>query len=279
MRIDILTLFPEMFAGPFAASIVARAQKKGLLEIHLHDFRRFGLGRHRAVDDAPYGGGGGMILRPEPIVAALEEVERQAGSRGYRVLLSPQGETLDHRMVVELAGRPHLVLVCGHYEGFDERIRSFVDREISIGDYVLSGGELPAMVVVEAVTRLLPGALGDEGAPERDSFAQGLLDYPQYTRPPEFRGERVPEVLLSGDHARIAAWRREQALLRTATRRPDLIARLVAEGGLGAEEIEFLAARGLLPEECLSSRKGGLSTDEPHRSRGTRTDEDRSPGV
>ncbi|NLG83272.1 MAG: tRNA (guanosine(37)-N1)-methyltransferase TrmD [Firmicutes bacterium] len=275
MRIDILTLFPEMFAGPFAVSIVARAQKKGLVAIHLHDFRRFGLGRHRTVDDTPYGGGGGMILRPEPIVAALEEVERRTGSRGHRVLLSPQGETLGHRLVAELAAMPHLVLVCGHYEGFDERIRSFVDREVSIGDYVLSGGELPAMVVVEAVTRFLPGVLGDEEAPGRDSFAQGLLDYPQYTRPPEFRGQRVPEILLSGDHARIAAWRREQALVRTAMRRPDLMERLLAAGKVGGEEIAFLVARGLLPESSLSLAKGGLTTDESHRSRG-KGKEDRS---
>lgn len=237
MRIDILTLFPEMFAGPFAASIVARAQQKGLAEIHLRDYRRFGLGRHRSVDDTPYGGGGGMILRPEPIFAAVEELVPPDGSKPYVVLLTPQGERLTHEIVIDLAAREHLVLICGHYEGFDERIRlALADREISIGDYVLTGGEIPAMVLVDALIRQIPGVLGDSEGAANDSFARGMLDYPQYTKPPEFRGMRVPAILQSGDHARIASWRRQQALLRTAARRPDLLARLA----LSPEEQAFL---------------------------------------
>lgn len=253
MRIDILTLFPGMFVGPFGTSILARAQQKGLLEIHLHDFRRHGLGKHRAVDDTPYGGGGGMLLRPEPIFAAVEEIAAVAGRPGpYVVLLTPQGETLTQEIAAQLAGKEHLALICGHYEGFDERIRSIlVDREISIGDYVLTGGEIPAMVLVDAVARLLPGVLGAEDGAIDDSFAQGLLDYPQYTKPVEFRGQRVPEVLQSGDHARIAAWRREQALLRTAARRPDLL----NEVALSPEERTALAAHDLPPGGLTPARK------------------------
>lgn len=256
MRVDILTLFPEMFAGPFAASILSRAQQKGLLEIHLRDYRRFGLGRHRAVDDTPYGGGGGMLLRPEPIFAAVEEVTPPGGPRPLVVLLTPQGETLNQAIVAELAQKEHLVLICGHYEGFDERIRTaLADREISIGDYVLTGGELPAMVLVDAVARLLPGALGAEDGAADDSFARGLLDYPQYTRPAEFRGLAVPEVLLSGDHGRIAAWRREQALRRTAARRPDLLAR----AALSEEGRALLAGMGSPGNERRKE-----DTDERH---------------
>jgi len=240
MRVHILTLFPEMFAGPFATSILSRAQTKGLLEIHLRDYRRFGLGRHRTVDDTPYGGGGGMLLRPEPIFAAVEEVTVPGGPKPLVVLLTPQGETLTQAMAAELAREEHLVLICGHYEGFDERIRtSLADREISIGDYVLTGGELPAMILVDCVVRLLPGALGAEDGAADDSFAQGLLDYPQYTKPADFRGLTVPEVLQSGDHARIAAWRREQALLRTAQRRSDMLA------GVALSEEERALVRGI----------------------------------
>ncbi|MGE5551869.1 MAG: tRNA (guanosine(37)-N1)-methyltransferase TrmD [Bacteroidota bacterium] len=252
MRIDILTLFPEMFNGPFSSSIVARAQQKGLAEIHLHDFRAHGLGRHRAVDDTPYGGGGGMLLRPEPIFAAVEELCPPGEPKPLVVLLTPQGETLTQETVRQLGEREHLILICGHYEGFDERIRTgLADREVSIGDYVLTGGELPAMVLVDAIVRTLPGVLGAEDGAENDSFARGILDYPQYTRPVEFRGERVPEILQSGDHARIAAWRREQALLRTARRRPDLL----AGAGLSSEERMLLRAQGLWPDALMAGGK------------------------
>ena len=241
MRIDIITLFPEMFAGPFAASILARAQRNGLAEIHLHDFRRHGLGRHRMVDDTPYGGGGGMLLRPEPIFAAVDEIQNSAESKPFIILLTPQGEPLKHHHAVTLAEKNHLLVICGHYEGFDERIRTgLADQEISIGDFVLTGGELPAMVLVDAVVRQMPDVLGAEDGAADDSFAQGLLDYPQYTKPAEFRGCGVPDVLLSGNHARISAWRRKQALLRTAARRPDLLQSL----DLTAKERAFLKDNG-----------------------------------
>ncbi len=252
MVIDVLTLFPEMFAGPFAHSMIARAQQKGLVDLHLRDFRRFGLGRHRAVDDAPYGGGGGMLLRPEPLFAAVEELCQEGRPRPYVILLTPQGGTLTQEIARQLATKEHLVLICGHYEGFDERIRTHLaDREISIGDFVLTGGELPAMVLVDCVVRLLPGVLGAADGADNDSFAQGLLDYPQYTKPVEFRGLTVPDVLQSGDHARVTAWRRQQALLRTAARRPDLLAKLE----LTREERTILADHGLLPQDMTPVRK------------------------
>ncbi|MGH2352899.1 MAG: tRNA (guanosine(37)-N1)-methyltransferase TrmD [Chloroflexota bacterium] len=220
MRIDVLTLFPGMFAGPFAESIIARAVAAGLVEIGIHNLRDWTTDRHRTVDDAPYGGGAGMVLKPAPLFAAIEALR---GEDGHVVLLTPQGEVFRQRLAGDLATRPHLVLVCGHYEGVDERIREHaVDQELSIGDYVLSGGELPAMVVVDAVVRLLPGALGSPHSAADESHSAGLLEYPQYTRPAEFRGWRVPDVLLSGNHAAIAQWRREQSLHRTAERRPDL---------------------------------------------------------
>jgi tRNA (guanine37-N1)-methyltransferase len=225
MDIDIVTLFPAMFAGPFDESIVKRARERGVVSINLVNLREFGLGRHRTVDDTPYGGGPGMVLRPEPLAAAIDSV-RRPDSRV--VLLTPQGRLLRQSLVRDLAQLAHLVLVCGHYEGVDERVLSLIDDELSIGDYVLTGGELPAMIVVDAVARLLPGALGAGESAAQDSHgAEGLLDWPHYTRPPEFRGQSIPEVLLSGNHARIAAWRREQALQRTASRRPDLL------GGMG----------------------------------------------
>jgi tRNA (guanine37-N1)-methyltransferase len=221
VRIDILTLFPAMFAGPFGESIVARAVAAGRVEIRIHNLRDWAHDRHRTVDDAPYGGGPGMVLKPEPL---LEAIEALRGDDGYVILLTPQGEVFRQPAAVELAGRARLLLVCGHYEGVDERVREHaVDRELSIGDYVLSGGEIPAMVIVDAVVRLLPGVLGSPESALDESHAQGLLEYPQYTRPVEYRGWRVPEVLLSGNHAAIAKWRREQALARTAQRRPDLL--------------------------------------------------------
>jgi tRNA (guanine37-N1)-methyltransferase len=223
MRIDILTLFPGMFAGPFAESIVARAIAAGIVEVRIHNLRDWTADRHRTVDDAPYGGGPGMVLKPEPLFAAIEALR---GDPGHTVLLCPQGEPFVQRIAADLAALPRLLLVCGHYEGVDERVREHaIDRELSIGDYVLSGGELPAMVVVDAVVRLLPGALGSPESAVHESHARGWLEYPQYTRPAEFRGWRVPDVLLSGNHAAIERWRREQALQRTRQRRPDLAQR------------------------------------------------------
>ncbi|RLC71262.1 MAG: tRNA (guanosine(37)-N1)-methyltransferase TrmD [Chloroflexi bacterium] len=231
MRIDIVTLFPEMFAGPFGESIIKRAVERGLVEIYLHNLRDYGLGRHRQVDDYPYGGGPGMILRVEPLFAAVEEVKARIGREDIPViLLSPQGRLFNQEVAEELAQQPNLILICGHYEGVDERVREhLVTDELSIGDYILTGGELPAMVVVDAVVRLLPGALGAEEGAREDSYAMGLLEYPQYTRPREFRGWTVPEILLSGNHAEIAKWRLEQALKRTRERRPDLLEKLSEE--------------------------------------------------
>lgn len=219
LRIDVITLFPQSFPGPLAESIPGRALARGLAELRSHDLRQWGLGRYRAVDDAPYGGGAGMVLRPEPIAAALDALR---GPDGYAVLLDPGGAPFDQRLARQLAAREHLLLVCPRYEGVDDRVRSLVDLELSIGDYVLSGGELAALVVVDAVLRLLPGAIGDASVAE-ESFTAGLLEYPQYTRPAEFRGLRVPQVLVSGDHGAVARWRQEQALERTRRMRPDLL--------------------------------------------------------
>jgi tRNA (guanine37-N1)-methyltransferase len=221
MRIDVVTLFPGMFPGPLAESIPGRALGRGLAELVPHDLRQWGLGRHRSVDDYPYGGGAGMILRPEPIAEALDALA-PAGRPAVRILLDPGGERLSQARVADLAAREHLVLVCPRYEGVDHRARSMVDLELSIGDFVVSGGEIPALAVIDAVLRLLPGAI-DAAATREESFAGGLLEYPQYTRPPEFRGERVPDILLSGHHGAVAEWRREQALERTRRRRPDLL--------------------------------------------------------
>lgn len=221
MRIDVVTLFPGIFAGPLQESILGRAQAKGLAEIRAVNLRDWAEGRHRVTDDYPFGGGGGMVLKPEPLFACVEAL-RGAGSRV--ILLDPQGRRFSQEIARELSRAAHLILLCGRYEGVDERVREhLVDDEISIGDYVLTGGELPALVVTDAVVRLLPGVLGDGEAPAKDSFAGGPLEGPQYTRPEEFRGWRVPEVLRSGDHTRIAKWRREQALWRTWQRRPELL--------------------------------------------------------
>ena len=221
MRVDILTLFPGMFVGPFDESILKRAREAGLLQLNLVDIRDFATDRHRTVDDTPYGGGPGMVMKPGPIFAAIEAV-RSADSRV--ILLSPQGRLFEQAMAIELSTLPHLVLICGHYEGVDERVREhLVDEELSIGDYVLTGGELAAMVLVDAVARLLPGVLGAGDSIVEESHSSGLLEYPQYTRPAEFRGWRVPDILLSGNHAEIARWRRRRALERTRARRPDLL--------------------------------------------------------
>ncbi len=219
LEIDVVTLFPGMLAGPLGDSIPARIQDQGLATIRVHDLREWGIGRHRSVDDAPYGGGAGMVLRPEPVADALDAL-RRPGS--LAILLDPSGEVFRQARAAELAERPHLIFVCPRYEGVDERIRALVDLELSIGDYVLSGGELPALVVIDAVLRLLPGAI-DPASIEEESFGAGLLEYPQYTRPPVFRGMDVPAILASGDHGAVRRWREEQALARTRARRPDLL--------------------------------------------------------
>ncbi len=224
MRIDILTLFPEMFASPLNYSILKRAQEQGQVAIALTNIRDFATDKYRKVDDKPYGGGPGMVMMPGPVFDCFEYVERLAPCRGRVLLLTPQGDRFTQAKARELAQEPRLVLIAGRYEGFDERIRTGLGAEpLSVGDYVLNGGELPAMVVVDAVVRLLPGALGDEDSAKDDSFSEALLEYPQYTRPEVFRGMRVPEILLSGDHAKIAKWRRQQALERTRQWRPDLL--------------------------------------------------------
>jgi len=221
MKIDVLTLFPAMFAGPLDESIVKRARAEGLLDLAIHNLRDHTHDRHRTMDDKPFGGGPGMLLKPEPIFEAVENLARE---NTRVILLSPAGRTFNQVIARELAPQPHLILVCGSYEGFDERVReALADDELSIGDYVLTNGALPAMVIIDAVTRLLPGALGDAQSPGEESFSQGLLEYPQYTRPADFRGMKVPEVLLSGNHAQIARWRAEQAKKRTRERRPDLL--------------------------------------------------------
>lgn len=221
MRIDVLTIFPEIFASPLRASLLGKALEAGLLEVRIHDIRAHAADRHRKVDDEPYGGGPGMVMKPGPIFAAVEAL----GPGPKRILLlSPAGRRLDQALVRELAREPWLVLICGRYEGVDERVvEGLGAEEVSIGDYVLSGGELPALVVIEAVARLVPGVVGKEESLARESFEEGILDHPHYTRPAEFRGMRVPEVLLSGDHAAIARWRREAALAKTRRNRPDLL--------------------------------------------------------
>jgi tRNA (guanine37-N1)-methyltransferase len=223
VRIDIVTLFPAMLEGPLAESILGRARSRGLVEISVHDLREHATGRHRVTDEPPFGGGGGMILKPEPLAAAIEAL-KPAGADARVILLGPAGRRFSQEVARELSRRSHLILLCGRYEGVDERVgEQLVDEEVSIGDYVLTGGEPAALVVADAVTRLLPGVLGDDEAPARDSFARGLLEHPQYTRPESFRGARVPEVLLSGDHGRVARWRRVMSLWRTLQRRPDLL--------------------------------------------------------
>ncbi len=223
MRFDIFTLFPESLLSYLNASILKRAAQRNLLEVRLHNIRHWAIDRHRMTDDLPYGGGGGMVMKPEPIFSAVEGVLGKPPACPV-VLLTPQGRLFTQKVAAELAAYPRLALLCGHYEGVDERVREhLVTDEISIGDYVLTGGELAALVVVDAVARLLPGVLGDPHGAQQDSHATGLLEHPHYTRPPEFRGWRVPEVLLSGNHARIARWRQEQALERTRQRRPDMM--------------------------------------------------------
>ena len=224
MRIDILTLFPEVFDSPLSYSITKRAQENGLIEISLTNIRDFSTDNYKKVDDKPYGGGPGMVMMPGPVFDCLEHVRELSTEKGRLILLSPQGQRFNHEKAVELSKEKRLILISGKYEGFDERIRTGLGAEqISIGDYVLNGGELAAMVIIDAVVRLLPDALGDEDSAKDDSFSEGLLEYPQYTRPEVFRGMKVPDILLSGDHKKIADWRKEQALKRTQKTRPDLL--------------------------------------------------------
>ena len=219
LEIDIVTLFPQVFDGPLGASIPGRIQERGLATIRVHDLRQWGIGRHRSVDDYPYGGGAGMVLRPEPVAAALSELRRD---NTFVVLLDAAGEVFRQQRAQDLARRSHLVFVCPRYEGVDERIRGMADLELSIGDYVLTGGDLAALVVIDAVIRLLPGAI-DAASIEEESFAAGLLEYPQYTRPAEFDGRPVPDVLVSGDHGAVRKWRLRESLRRTLDRRPELL--------------------------------------------------------
>jgi tRNA (guanine37-N1)-methyltransferase len=237
LRFAILTLFPRMVEAPLAESILGKAREKGLLETRVLDIRDFAEGKHRVTDDVPYGGGAGMVMKPEPLVAAIAAARAWA-PRAPAILLCPQGARFDEGKAQELSRRSEIILVCGRYEGVDERVRKYVDEQLSIGDFVLTGGEFAALSVVDAVSRLVPGVLGNEESPRTESFtAEPILEGPQYTRPPVFRGKRVPDVLLSGDHARIARWRRRQALVRTRDLRPDLFARL----SLSKEDAKLLA--------------------------------------
>ena len=290
IHFDIFTLFPGMFDGLFADSILKRAQEAGVLSVALHNIRDYAEGRHRVTDDTPYGGGGGMVMKPEPICRAVEMVLNQAPGWRFEpasfepapektpdqppaaaepvlppdvpiILLTPQGRTFNQKVAEELAGHKRIVLICGRYEGVDERVRThLVTDEISIGDFVISGGELAAAIVVDAVTRLQPGALGCEMGAFEDSFATGLLEYPQYTRPAAFRGEGVPEILASGDHAKVARWRREQALLRTWQRRPDLL----DSAPLSAVDRAFLARlEAEAAAQALQAAGAGDQLDPP----------------
>lgn len=254
MEFHVLTIFPGMFESPFKWGIVARAIERRLVHLKVHDLRKYGCGPHNSTDDYPYGGGGGMVMRPEPLFSAVEAV-KQAGAKGPVILLSPQGEVLRQALARELAGLPGMILICGRYEGVDERVRiGLVDREISIGDYVLSGGELAAMVLMDVVARLLEGVVGNEESVVRESFESGILDYPHYTRPQVFRGMEVPEVLLSGDHGAIARWRRREALRQTLKRRPELL----ESASLSQEDKALLESLRLA--EGVS--EGGVATEE-----------------
>ncbi len=232
MRIDILTLFPEMFSGVLGASMLGRAQAGGLIDIRVHDIRAYTDNKHKKADDYPFGGGAGLIMMAQPIFDCMDAVLEGGSAR--RILLTPRGRTLNQKIARELAAQERLVLLCGHYEGVDERVMRIIDDEISIGDYVLTGGELPAMVLTDCVSRLIPGVLGSEESAADESFTEDLLEYPQYTRPANFRGMEVPEILLNGHHAKIQAWRLEQARLKTALNRPDLL-REKAENGEAIE--------------------------------------------
>jgi tRNA (guanine37-N1)-methyltransferase len=248
MRFDILTIFPQMLVSPLQEGIIRRALRDGKIEIGVHNIREFAAGRHAMTDDRPFGGGEGMVMKPEPIAGALAHV-RQQNPGGRVVLLSPQGRLLDQVLAANLARESHLILLCGRYEGVDERIRElYVDEEISIGDYILTGGELPALVLLDAVTRLLPGVLGCADSAEKDTFSRGLLKHPQYTRPQEFAGRQVPEVLLTGDHQAVAEWRFLASVRQTLARRPDLL----REVKFDSQELRILKKHNLLPEVTMS---------------------------
>ena len=235
MQIDLLTLFPEFFASPLSQSMLHRAQVQGAVTYTVINLRDFATDRHQVTDDRPFGGGPGMVMKIEPLAAAIRAVKKSDPETRV-ILLGPGGAAFNQAKARELAGKSHLLLICGHYEGVDGRIHFYIDEELSIGDYILTGGEIPALIVADSVTRLLPGVLGGEGATEEESFQEGLLEYPHYTRPRVFEGHEVPQVLLEGDHQRIARWRRQQAVARTVTRRPDLLARAV----LSKEDREFI---------------------------------------
>ena len=257
MRIDVFTIFPDMVEGFAGQSLLGKARQRGLLDVRVHDLRATTTDVHRTVDDSPFGGGAGMVLMPEPIFAAVEAVDPPRPLH----YLSPSGRPFTQAVARDLAGLDGFSLLCGRYEGVDERVREhLVDGELSIGDYVLGGGEVAAMVVLETVGRLLPGVMGNETSAEEESFSDGLLEYPQYTRPADFRGHEVPEVLRSGDHGRIARWRRAQALVRTLRHRPDLID---ARGGLSAEERDLLADHGLDPYDGPSPARPSEEPDAP----------------
>jgi tRNA (guanine37-N1)-methyltransferase len=249
IRFDILSVFPEMFVSPFQFSLLKKAQERGIIEIGLHNIRDHAFDKHRMTDDAPYGGGCGMVMKVDPIDRALADVKRES-ERSVVILMTPQGERFGQPMAAELASFSQIILICGHYEGVDERVRQYlVDREISIGDYILTGGELSAMVVVDAVSRLIPGVLGNSESTASESFAMGLLEYPQYTRPAEYRGWKVPDVLVSGNHRQIDLWRTRESLRRTLIRRPDLL----KDAGLSEEEKKIL--KSLTEEYCVRNKR------------------------
>jgi len=238
MRFDVVTIFPRMIEAGLAEGVVGRGVEKGLVDVRVHDLRAFTTDRHRTVDDVPYGGGPGMVMKVEPFVRALDTIRAERGTPGAVVLLTPQGRRFDQAGAGRLSELGHVVLLCGRYEGIDERVRELVaTEELSVGDFVVSGGETPALLVIDAVSRLVPGVVGDRESVEQDSFAQGILDHPHYTRPADFEGRRVPDVLLSGHHAEVRRWRMTQALRRTLERRPDLI----DEGALSREQLDLLA--------------------------------------
>ena len=244
MLFEVFTLLPDVFAPYLDSSILMRARQRGILDVRVHNIRDFAHDKHHTTDDVPYGGGGGMVMKPEPVFEAVETIlgHRQSAAPSCPIiLLTPQGRVFTQALAWEWSHLDKIALICGRYEGVDERIRSLTTDEVSVGDYVLTGGELPALTVIDAVGRLLPGALGDPDGPEDDSHARGLLEYPHYTRPPEFQGQKVPDVLLSGDHARIERWRHEQSLLRTYERRPDLL----NHANLSPEDAAFVRSLGL----------------------------------
>ena len=259
MIIDIVSIFPGMFEGPLSTSIIGLARERGLLEVRSHDLRDWTDDKHRSTDDSPYGGGPGMVMKPQPLFESVDAVQALEDEPGRVIFFTPAGVPFTQSVAEELAGEERLVMVCGRYEGFDERALSLADLELSIGDYVLTGGELPAMVVVDAVSRLLPGVLGHEDSASDESFSDGLLEYPQYTRPAVYRGSEVPEVLRSGDHPRVAAWRREQSILKTARVRPELLALASlsdAERRLAQEELNRLELNRLDSGTSSADRDG-----------------------